>query len=186
MDETELLSGLYPMPWAIDNNPNAWIEVTTHCQLKCAGCYRGLDQPEAKPMHESLDVIKDQVDKLIEMRSPECVSIAGGDPLLYPDLVPLLQYIKQKNCYSLVFTNGIALTDKLCQELNECGAGTITFLIHVAEYQGRKETVSLRKEMFVDGEWNLCSSCPDAMLHEDKLVPSCFLERIKRGEIITA
>jgi hypothetical protein len=33
---------------------------------------------------------------------------------------------------------------------------------------------------FVDGKRDLCDACPDAMLHEGNLVPSCGLEEIKR------
>jgi organic radical activating enzyme len=33
--------------------------------------------------------------------------------------------------------------------------------------------------------WELCESCPDAMVYENKLVPSCLLERIKKGEKIS-
>ena len=32
--------------------------------------------------------------------------------------------------------------------------------------------------------WELCEGCPDAMLYNGKLVPSCLLERIKSGEDI--
>lgn len=33
-------------------------------------------------------------------------------------------------------------------------------------------------------KWDLCSGCPDATLYNDRLVPSCLLERIKKGEKI--
>ena len=36
----------------------------------------------------------------------------------------------------------------------------------------------------VNGEWNLCDGCPDAMYYNGKLVPSCLLERVKAGENI--
>jgi hypothetical protein len=36
----------------------------------------------------------------------------------------------------------------------------------------------------VDGKWNLCDGCPDAMYYNGKLVPSCLLERVKAGEDI--
>ena len=32
--------------------------------------------------------------------------------------------------------------------------------------------------------WDLCEGCPDAMFYKGKLVPSCLLERIKKGEEI--
>ena len=33
---------MYRLPWSKEDNPSGWIEVTTFCQLKCPGCYRGL------------------------------------------------------------------------------------------------------------------------------------------------
>ena len=32
--------------------------------------------------------------------------------------------------------------------------------------------------------WDLCKGCPDCMLYNDKLVPSCLLERVKHNENI--
>lgn len=36
----------------------------------------------------------------------------------------------------------------------------------------------------VGGSWDLCDGCPDAILYNGDLVPSCLLERIKNGEDI--
>lgn len=36
----------------------------------------------------------------------------------------------------------------------------------------------------INKDWDICDSCPDAMLYKDKLVPSCLLERVKSGEKI--
>lgn len=36
----------------------------------------------------------------------------------------------------------------------------------------------------INGKYDLCEGCPDAMYYEGKLVPSCLLERIKKGETI--
>jgi MoaA/NifB/PqqE/SkfB family radical SAM enzyme len=33
--------------------------------------------------------------------------------------------------------------------------------------------------------WNLCDGCPDPVIYNEKLVPSCLLERIKQGEDIS-
>jgi len=45
-------------------------------------------------------------------------------------------------------------------------------------------TVNFGPDLTTDG-WDLCDPCPDAMLYKGKLVPSCLLERIKKGEKIT-
>ena len=37
----------------------------------------------------------------------------------------------------------------------------------------------------INGKWELCDGCPDAMYYKGKLVPSCLLERVKEGENIS-
>lgn len=141
--DRELSTSLFKLPWSKNNNPNGWIEVTSYCQLECPGCYRGLDQPDPIREHESLDTLKKGVDAMVAYRNVECLSIAGGEPLLYPRLEEFLVYIHSKGCYPLIFTNGLALTEKKCARLNALGVGIITFVVHVGDYQGRgdEETV---------------------------------------------
>ena len=74
------LSGLYTVPWTAMNNANGWIEPTTHCQLKCPGCYRGLAGEDHVPENMELEALKKQVDFLVEKRHVQTVSIAGGNP----------------------------------------------------------------------------------------------------------
>ncbi len=31
---------LYRIPWNMSDNPTAWLEPTTKCNLACDGCYR--------------------------------------------------------------------------------------------------------------------------------------------------
>ena len=37
-----------------------------------------------------------------------------------------------------------------------------------------------------NGEWDVCKGCPDAMMYEGKLIPSCLLERVRAGEFVEA
>jgi len=147
INDRELASTLYRMPWKRNDNPNGWIEVTTHCQLKCKGCYRGLDKPGAERKHEPLDKMKAEVFRLVNERHVDCISIAGGEPLLYPNLEELLVYIRSLRRYALIFTNAITLDDEKCQKLNNCGAETITLVIHLAEYQHMGDVAKTRKTL---------------------------------------
>lgn len=135
MSTYELISNAYRLPWTADNNPNGWIEPTTFCQLKCPGCYRGLDKDGVVPIHEDFDEMKRQVDQFVKTRNVQTISIAGGEPLLYPKLAELLSYIKSHRLKSKIFTNGVALKETVLRKLKEAGANE--FVVHVDTFQVR-------------------------------------------------
>lgn len=147
MTDKQLIENLFKLPWKKNNNPNGWIEVTTHCQLTCTGCYRGLDKPDAVRKHQPLPLLKKEVDDMVKQRNVECISIAGGEPLLYPHLEEFIAYIQSKGCYSVLFTNGVALNDKKCEQLNRLGPGAIVFVVHVGNYQGRGSELEVKNEI---------------------------------------
>lgn len=144
-----LIKDCYLLPWSSSDNPNGWIEPTTYCQLKCPGCYRGLDR-KGKTVHEELKKMKRHVDSLLKLRNVQTISIAGGEPLLYPKLPELLSYINSKGLKIKIFTNGLILDESMLQKLKGCGA--TEFIIHINNYQGRegyqseKELNKLRKK----------------------------------------
>ena len=65
----------------------------------------------------------------------DCISIAGGDPLLYPDIISLVKEIKSRGLKPIINTNGKALTRELLKELKKAGVYGFTF--HVDSKQGR-------------------------------------------------
>ena len=129
------LDKLYKLPWTKNNNPNGWIEPTTHCQLACPGCYRGLAFPNPPRIHQDLNKLKKEIDTLIKIRRIKILSIAGGEPLLYPKLDELVTYAKSKSLQSRLVTNGAALTQKRLAELKKLGVSEVS--IHIAAYQNR-------------------------------------------------
>ncbi len=143
------LVNLYKLPWSENDNPNGWIEVTTYCQLACPGCYRGLALPNPPRIHEKFSKLKKDIDTLIKIRKIKILSIAGGEPLLYPHLDELLKYAKSRGLNNRLVTNGAALSEKRLKELKKLGVCEIT--IHVAQYQNRgnfkneKETNAIRE-----------------------------------------
>ena len=137
MSDASLMRDLYRMPWTAFDNPNGWVEVTTHCQLKCANCYRGLDKPNPFREHASIQSVKSEVDCMIHNRNIECISIAGGEPLLYPDLPELIAHIYSRGRTPQVLTNGLALSETMCEKINSIQGGKTIFLAHVGKYQNR-------------------------------------------------
>ncbi|KKQ89296.1 MAG: Radical SAM domain protein [Candidatus Curtissbacteria bacterium GW2011_GWC2_38_9] len=145
------LKNLYKIPWTKNNNPNGWIEPTTYCQLACPGCYRGLALPNPIRIHENLAKLKKEIDTLIKIRNIKILSIAGGEPLLYPKLNALISYATSRGLKTRLVTNGAALTIERLKELKKLG--TTEVAIHVAQYQNRgnfesEEKLNLIRQRF--------------------------------------
>jgi hypothetical protein len=129
---------LYKLPFTKHNNPNGWIEPTTYCQLKCPHCYRGADKANFKPIHRDLKDVLTELDELVRIRNIQTLTIAGGEPLLYPDLDQLIEYAVKKNLNVMINTNGVLISKTRLEELKELGVTRI--VVHVDKYQGREET----------------------------------------------
>lgn len=137
------LSEMYRIPWTKDDNPNAWVEVTTQCQLDCPGCYRGFDSgQEASPAEKLLELERD-TDTLIRTRNIQTLSIAGGEPLLFPLLDELISYVRSKGVAPRLFTNAVQLTEKRLRRLASAGCAEV--IIHASLWQNRPKIGTLRE-----------------------------------------
>ncbi len=122
---------LYRLPWSLPDNAISWLEPTAMCNLACDGCYRENEKNSHKPFEE----VKKELDVFARYRNTDCISIAGGDPLLYPDIIYLVKEIKSRGLKPIINTNGKALTKELLKELKIAGVYGFTF--HVDSKQGR-------------------------------------------------
>ena len=132
---------LYRLPWTLPDNAISWLEPTAMCNLACDGCYR----VNEKNSHKSLDVVKHELDIFQRYRKSDCISIAGGDPLLYPDIVALVREIKSRGLKPIINTNGKPLTQDLLTELKR--AGVFGFTFHIDSKQGRNGTWKGKNEL---------------------------------------
>ena len=171
----DLIKNCYRLPWTDTDNPNGWLEPTTFCQLKCPGCYRGLDKDDAPRIHESLSEMKRHVDRFIAERNVQTLSIAGGEPLLYPKLGELVSYIKSKRVRVKLFTNGVALCRTTLRRIKEYGVDEC--IIHVDKFQKRLGEVSTEEDMnrLREGYISLFRAVPGVGLG--------FIQPISRGSI---
>jgi MoaA/NifB/PqqE/SkfB family radical SAM enzyme len=121
----------YRLPWNLADNIISWLEPTSKCNLACLGCYRKNEVDS----HKSLDEIREELKVFHHYRNTDSVSIAGGDPLLHPDIVEIVKMVTEFGSKPIVNTNGIALTKELLTELKKAGAYGFTF--HIDSKQNR-------------------------------------------------
>ena len=121
---------LYRLPWSMNDNPIAWLEVTDLCNIHCEGCYR-----QHMTGHKPLEQIKEEVLFFKRWRNPDNVSIAGGEPLIHPQIIDLVAFIAQNRIKPIILTNAMALTPELLRELKK--AGLAGFTIHIDSQQNR-------------------------------------------------
>ena len=120
----------YRLPWSMNDNPIAWIEVTDICNLHCEGCYR-----QYITGHKSLEQLKEEVLFFMKWRNPDNFSIAGGEPLIHPQIIDLVAFIAQQGVKPIILSNGMALNPKFLHELKR--AGLAGFTMHVDSHQNR-------------------------------------------------
>ncbi len=122
---------LYRLPWSATDNAIAWLEPTKKCNLACLGCYREND-PRG---HKTLDEVSRDLDVFERYRTVDGVSIAGGDPLVHPQIVEIVEMVARRGMKPIVNTNGLALTEDLLGKLKDAGVAGFTF--HIDSKQGR-------------------------------------------------
>jgi MoaA/NifB/PqqE/SkfB family radical SAM enzyme len=123
-------SDYYRLPWSMNDNPIAWIEITDICNIHCEGCYR-----QYMTGHKPLEQLKEEVLFFKKWRNPDNFSIAGGEPLIYPQIIELVAFMKQQGIKPVILTNGLALTPELLHELKL--AGLAGFTMHIDSHQNR-------------------------------------------------
>ncbi|HMN17394.1 MAG TPA: radical SAM protein [Ignavibacteriaceae bacterium] len=145
------IESLYRMPWTMPDNGITWLEPTSQCNLNCYGCYR----KNIKDSHKSIEQIKHELDFFQSQRKSDCISIAGGDPLVYPNIIELVKEIKSRGLKPIINTNGIALTKQLLHELKKAGVFGFTFHIDSKQGRGREEKWRNKNEVELN-ELRLC------------------------------
>ena len=125
-------SDCYRLPWSLNDNVLGWLEPTKACNLYCQGCYSTNDPKSNK----SLEQVRADLDVFVSRRKVDSISIAGGDPLVHPEIVEIVRIITEEYGLKAVLnTNGLALDRELCEQLK--GAGLTGFTFHIDSSQGR-------------------------------------------------
>ncbi len=124
---------LYRIPWSLPDNAISWLEPTSACNLACDGCYR----ENVAGSHKPLKVVRQEVERFRELRNSDGISIAGGEPLMHPEIVDIVAAIAGMGLKPIINTNGAKLTMELLRELKK--AGVVGFTFHIDSKQGRSK-----------------------------------------------
>ncbi len=128
----------YRLPWNYPDNGISWLEPTTDCNLRCEGCYR---DPHGHG-HKSLEDVRADLEVFKSMRKSDCMSIAGGDPLVYPQIVELVRIINEMGWKPIINTNGLGLTESLLRDLKDAGVFGFTFHIDTSQKRPKVDATS--------------------------------------------
>lgn len=108
------------------------IEVTNHCNASCIACPRqSLSAPKGfmseAIFHRIIETYSNrkthyQINRLIGNNTYPIMSVAGlGEPLLHPQLAPLMSLAVNAEFRVTLFTNGNLLTEQKAEELIQSG-----------------------------------------------------------------
>src|SRR6516164_9123221 len=111
------------------------------CNLECAGC--GKIQYPTDVLRQRVSV-EDAVAAIEESGAP-MVSIAGGEPLLHPDIGPMVAELVKRRRFVYLCTNAILLKRKIDQF---SPSPYFSFVIHVDGLRERHDELVCRDGVF--------------------------------------
>lgn len=119
------------------------------CNYNCSFC--GLRHKDGSQRWFSLDQYKEYVDKLVlDMdNKPFWIQITGGEPTLFPKLIDLLVYMKQKNAMTSLITNG-SRTLRYFNDLKDADCLDHLFVTYHSEQTGDYHHIADVLNMFHD------------------------------------
>lgn len=121
---------LYKLPWTKHDNAGGWVEVTDDCDLHCPGCYR-----HCLEGHRPLEDVKEDILLCQKLTNCDRMAVAGGEPLLYPYILEVIDFIHTNGMKPVLLTNGEKLTEAMA--INFKKAGLAKYHFHVDSGQQR-------------------------------------------------
>lgn len=107
-------------PAAQPKPPSLTIYITEECNLRCRHCAI-VEGKMPEPLLKT-EEIRDLIDKHCERYNNPTVTFLGGEPLLRPDCLELLEYAHTRTTEVKISTNGLLVDGKTAGRLVACGA----------------------------------------------------------------
>lgn len=120
-----LLNLTYNLKMVLSFPIQVYLELTNHCNLNCAMC--NYDQMTRSKGYLDPDLAKKVVDEGVASgRLYYLALFIHGEPLLYPYLIEIIQYAKDRKVPVVnVTTNGVLLTEELSRKMIEAGLDSL-------------------------------------------------------------
>ncbi len=120
------------------------IELTQNCNNNCLYCYNPWRIPKSSypPGELSTQEIKEVINRLRAETEVRSIGLSGGEPFLRPDISEIVTYIRKKDIYPVIITNGRLLTKKNVQATSSAASYEITLLSYnkgVHNYLAQRE-----------------------------------------------
>jgi MoaA/NifB/PqqE/SkfB family radical SAM enzyme len=133
---------LYRLPYSMNDNPIGWIEATDICNIKCKGCYRLIIGEGHKPTEK----IKEEILFLRKWRNCDNITLAGGEPVLHPDILEIVSFITSLKIKTVILTNGYALNDQMLKDFKEVGLLGWSFHIDITQTRPEFQKLKIKSE----------------------------------------
>jgi hopanoid biosynthesis associated radical SAM protein HpnH len=117
------------------------VEPLFACNLSCPGC--GKIQQPTEILRRRLSV--DDVVSAVEECGAPMVSIAGGEPLLHPDIVPMVEELVRRKVYVYLCTNAVLLKRRIDRFTP---SHYFSFVIHIDGLRERHDAAVDRHGVF--------------------------------------
>lgn len=110
---------------ALDLKPlrNLHIDITMQCNERCVHCYLP-NYVKNKGTMMAFDDFCHVVDEIIPLGG-EVVEISGGEPMLHPDFMSMVEYCSKRNLSVQILSNLTLLTNAMIEQLKSCNIGSI-------------------------------------------------------------
>ncbi len=146
---------LYRFPWSMTDNPSGWVEVTDICDLSCPGCYR-----QRLEGHRPLEDVLADIAACKKITNCDCMKISGGEPLTYPHIIEVIEFISRNGMKPLILTNGVSLDRPLARAMEKAGLNRINFHIDSLQnrpgWEGKKEKeLNELRQHYADLVWEM-------------------------------
>ncbi len=120
------------LPWSGRDVPHAILDINRGCDIRCRACYNA-----RPPENKSRAQIESDLDCLQKLRRLHTITIAGGEPLLHPDLDEIVRSVRSRGLRAALATNGRGLDAARAASLAD--AGLDLALLHIDPGQIRTD-----------------------------------------------
>jgi len=99
--------------------PHPVWEITNACNLNCIHCHAAGGKPAKDEL--TTEEGKKLIDEIARMKEFKTLVYSGGEPLMRPDLIELLNYSKKAGLINIIATNGTLITEDMAFKLKQSG-----------------------------------------------------------------